>query len=60
MEEKKSYEEQKQELLDIAEQKFGREYFQRLESFTKEDTEEDKPDYRLTVSCQGAFYACEE
>ena len=60
MEVTKSFEEQKQELLDIAEEQFGRDYLQQLELLTKEYTEEEIPKFTLTVSHKGAFYASEE
>jgi hypothetical protein len=60
MEVTKSYEEQKQELFDIAEEKFGRDYFEQLELLTKEYTEEEMSKYSLTVNYKGAFYAIEE
>jgi len=56
----KSYEEQKQELLDIAKDRFGNDYFQQLDLLTKEYDEEEMPKYSLTVSYKGAFYAGEE
>ena len=55
-----SLEEQKQELIDLAEGEFGEEYFSQLEKSTmeyEEDGEEHIPEYTLTVNCKGAFYA---
>lgn len=55
-----SLEEQKQELIDLAERKFGEEYFSQLEKSIMEYEEEEGehvPEYSLTVNCKGAFYA---
>lgn len=61
MENIKSYEDQKQEILKIAEDNFGNEYFQQLDRLTKDYIEEEEtPKYSLTVNYKGAFYACEE
>ncbi len=60
MENIKSYEDQKQEILKIAEDNFGNDYFQKLDSFIKDYIEEETPRYSLTANFKGAFYACEE
>ncbi len=62
MENIKSYEDQKQEILKIAEDNFGNEYFQQLDRLTKDyiEEEEEAPKYSLTVNYKGAFYAYEE
>lgn len=55
-----SLEEQKQELIDLAEKKFGEDYFSQLEKSLieyEEDGGEHIPEYSLTVNCKGAFYA---
>lgn len=55
-----SLEEQKQELIELAESRFGEEYFSQLEKSTMDYEEcevDETPEYSLIVNCKGAFYA---
>jgi len=59
--EKKSYETEKQDLLKIAEEHFGNEYFEQLEKLSQEiEKEDNEQNYSLFVNHKGAFYACEK
>ena len=62
MKEKKTYEDQKKEVLRIAEEQFGYDYFIELEELLKEYSKEDSnyPNYIVKVNHKGAFYASEE
>jgi len=56
----KIYEDQKQEILEFAENKFGKDYFDILEKLSQDLINEDdtsSSNYTLTVNHQGAFYA---
>ena len=58
----KTYEEQKEEILQIALDKFGNDFFLRLDELSQEYlSEEEKPqEYSLTINHKGAFYAGED
>lgn len=54
------YEIEMQELIDIANNKFGSDFFERLEELSKDYNKEYKPEnykYSLKVSSIGAFHA---
>ena len=53
----KSLEAQKEEILDIANEKFGREYFEKLSKNLLTEEESKEPEYTISVNFQGAFYA---
>ncbi len=56
-----TYEEQKQSVLQIAEDKFGKYYFQQLDQLIADFAkEEESPSYTVIVNYKGAFNACEE
>jgi hypothetical protein len=59
---KKTLEEEKQEILKIAEDNFGNEYFDKLNKLTEylSSEEEKYKGYSLTVNYEGAFYASEK
>ncbi|GEM_PF-3904676 len=57
------YEKQKQEVLQVAEEHFGKIYFEKLDSVLSEIQlvkKKEKFEYTLTVNNKGAFYAGEE
>ena len=60
----KTLEEQKEEILAIANERFGKVYFERLEELSKtlliEEEEPKEPEYTISVNYQGAFYANEK
>ncbi|MEI6883557.1 MAG: hypothetical protein WCO02_03665 [Bacteroidota bacterium] len=61
MENVMTYEEQKQSVLQIAEDKFGKYYFQQLDQLIADFAkEEESPSYTVIVNYKGAFNACEE
>ncbi len=60
METSLTYEEQKQEILEIAEKRFGEEYFEQLGKLLQGYFKEEAPSYTIVVNNKGAFYACEE
>ena len=61
MQDNKTYEDQKKEVLKIAEEQFGDDYFMELEKILKEYSEEvNYPNYIINVNHKGAFYASEE
>ena len=61
MEETKTLEEQKEELFEIAENRFGKEYFEKLNNLVKEYlVEEEFPKYSITVTYDGVFNASKE
>ncbi len=54
------YEDLKQQVLQIAEERFGKMYFEQLELILSEiekTDEEEKREYTITVNNKGAFYA---
>ena len=56
----KSLEVQKEEILDLANEKFGKDYFDKLEELSKNlliEEETKEPEYTISVNYQGAFYA---
>lgn len=56
----KSLEAQKEEIMDIANEKFGKAYFEKLEELSKNlmiEEEAEDPEYTISVNYQGAFYA---
>jgi hypothetical protein len=56
----KTLEVQKEEILAIANEKFGKEYFEKLEELSKTlliEEEAKEPEYTISVNYQGAFYA---
>ena len=57
----KKYEEQKQEIFEIAEKQFGKTYFEKIEEILRkiEEIDEQKIEYSITVNNKGAFYASE-
>ena len=59
---KKTYEEDKLEILKIAEDTFGQDYLEQLDKLSQDysSEEEETQGYSLTVNHKGAFYACEE
>ena len=59
---KKTYEEQKEDILKIAEDYFGNDFFERLDKLSRDySSEEEKPqEYSLTLNHKGAFYASTE
>lgn len=57
------YEEQKQHVLQVAEDHLGKTYFDKLEHILSEiekTDEKEKFEYTLTVNNKGAFYASEK
>jgi enoyl reductase-like protein len=53
-----TYEKQKQKIIEIAEDKFGKVYFEQLERITKEYLEEENiKEPKLLLNYKGAFYA---
>lgn len=61
--ESKTLEHQKQELLDFTEDVFGKEYFEKLDKLSQDlliKEEKKLPDFTVTVSYKGAFYASQE
>ena len=51
-------EEQKEDLINTAKEKFGVDFFDNLDAIIKECTSKTKtPEYYLTSNYQGAFYA---
>ncbi len=56
-----SYENEKQELINIANDKFGSDFFRKLEELTKDNDQGNGPNYyrySLKISTTGAFNAC--
>jgi len=56
----RNLEAQKEELLAIANERFGEEYFEELEELSKTlliEEEAKEPEYTISVNYQGAFYA---
>ena len=56
----KTLEQQKVEILDIANDRFGEKYFEKLEELSKTlliEEEVKEPEYTISVNFQGAFYA---
>jgi hypothetical protein len=57
------FENELQEMIHSAEDTFGKEFFERIEKLTQEespDSEENYVKYILKTTNKGAFYACEE
>ena len=55
------YANEMQELINIANNKFGSDYFERLEELSKDYSQETEPEnyrYSLKISNIGAFHAC--
>jgi hypothetical protein len=55
------YANEMQELINIANNKFGSDYFDKLEELTKDYSQESEPDnyrYSLKINNIGAFNAC--
>lgn len=56
-----SLESEKAELFELAENRFGEGYFDRLDELTRSYLEEEKPvNCTLTTNYEGAFYAYAE
>jgi len=57
------YENQKQEVMQVAEEHFGKAYFEKLDKILSEIENTDiekKFEYTITVNNKGAFYAYEK
>lgn len=54
-------EKEKEDIIEIAENKFGKEYFDKLDKLTQVFLENDEVvNYTLTTNYEGAFYAYTE
>lgn len=54
-------ENEKQAVIDIAEEQFGRDYFDKLDKMMQDYLDEEETlDYSLTTNYEGAFYAYAE
>lgn len=54
-------ENEKQSVIDIAEEQFGRDYFDKLDKMMQDYLDDEETlDYSLTTNYEGAFYAYTE
>lgn len=54
-------ENEKQAVIDIAEEQFGRDYFDKLDKMMQDYLDEEETlDYSITTNYEGAFYAYAE
>ena len=58
---KKTYEEEKQDIIKIAEDNFGKEFFEKLVKMAEDFSsgKQKSQGYTLSVNYKGAFYASE-
>lgn len=59
-EKNKSLEQEKEDILKIAERRFGKEYFEKLNKLSQDlllENNSNQDDYELIVNHKGAFYA---